>query len=139
MKVIVVIDDDNGMLFNYRRQSQDATLREYILEMTKDTVLWMNEYTRKQFTDIPANVRVSDKPMEEAGDGEFCFVEDMNIVAYEDKIEELFIFKWNRRYPSDLKLDFNPLEHNMILIKLDEFKGKSHEKITLEVWEEDVI
>ena len=139
MRIIVAIDDDNGMLFNDRRQSQDAVLREYILEMTKDTVLWMNEYTRKQFSNIPTNVRVSDKPMEEAGDGEFCFVEDMSIAAYKDKMKELHIFRWNRKYPSDLQLDFNPLEHNMILTKIDEFKGRSHEKITLEVWAKDDI
>lgn len=74
MKIIVVIDDDNGMLFNHRRQSQDAALREYILVMAKDTVLWMNAYTRTQFGDVPSYIRVSEKSLDDAGDGEYCFV-----------------------------------------------------------------
>ena len=55
------------------------------------------------------------------------------------KMKELYVFRWNRRYPSDLQLGFNPLEHNMILTKIDEFQGRSHEKITLEVWAKDDI
>ena len=55
------------------------------------------------------------------------------------KIEELIIFKWNRRYPSDLTLDFNPSEHNMVLVKSEDFKGTSHEKITMEVWTKDGV
>lgn len=137
MKIIVAIDDDNGMLFNQRRQSQDTILRGYILEMTKDSVLWMNAYTRKQFSDIPPYVRVSEKPMDEARDGEFCFVEDMSVAAFEYKIEEMIIIRWNRRYPSDLQLDFNPLEHKMMLAKSEDFKGTSHDKITVEVWKKD--
>lgn len=139
MKIIVAIDDDNGMLFNKRRQSKDAVLRERILDISKGTVLWMNEYTRKQFSDVPAYVCVSEKPMDEAGDGEYCFVEDMGVAAFEDKIEEMIIFRWNRRYPSDLQLDFNPIEYNMVLTKSEDFKGTSHEKITVEVWKRDGI
>ena len=139
MKIIVAIDDDSGMLFNQRRQSKDAVLRERILEMAKDTVLWMNAYTRKQFSDVPAFVRVSEKPLDEAGKGEFCFVEDMGVAAFEDKIEEMIVFRWNRRYPSDLQLDFNPIEHNMKLVSAEDFRGTSHEKITVEVWKKDGI
>ena len=139
MKIIVAIDDDNGMLFNKRRQSKDAVLRERILDISKGTILWMNEYTRKQFSDVPAYVRVSEKPMDEAGDGEYCFVEDMGVAAFEDKIEEMIVFRWNRRYPSDLQLDYNPLDHGMILTRSEDFKGTSHDNITVEVWKKDGI
>lgn len=79
MKIIVVIDNDNGMLFNKRRQSKDAVLRDQILDISKDTILWMNTYTRTQFEDVPTYVFVSEKPMDEARGGEFCFVENMGI------------------------------------------------------------
>jgi len=35
----------------------------------------------------------------------------MGVAVFEDEIEEIVIFRWNRRYPSDLQLDFNPIEH----------------------------
>ena len=35
MRVIVAVDDRNGMLFHNRRQSQDRVLRERILSMTQ--------------------------------------------------------------------------------------------------------
>lgn len=59
MKIIVVIDNDNGMLFNKRRQSKDAVLRDQILDISKDTIIWMNTYTRTQFEDVPTYVCVS--------------------------------------------------------------------------------
>ena len=34
MKIIVCVDNQNGMMFNHRRQSQDCVLRKRILELT---------------------------------------------------------------------------------------------------------
>lgn len=134
MKLMVVVDDDNGMMFNHRRQSQDSVLRERILQMSEDFVLWINGYTKKQFGDIPPYVRVSDTPLDEASNGEFCFIEDRGVASYGENIEEFIIFRWNRKYPGDMKLDFFPQDHGMELVKSEDFKGSSHEKITMEVW-----
>lgn len=35
MIIILCLDNNNGMMFNDRRQNQDRGLREYIAEMTK--------------------------------------------------------------------------------------------------------
>ena len=35
MIIILCLDNNNGMMFNDRRQSQDRGLREYIAEMTQ--------------------------------------------------------------------------------------------------------
>lgn len=51
MILITVIDDRNGLTFNHRRQSRDQVLREKILALTADKILWMNAYSRKQFAD----------------------------------------------------------------------------------------
>lgn len=132
MKLIVVIDDDNGMMFHHRRQSQDAVLRENILAMAKDSALWINPYTRGQFAEVPNYVHISKHPMEEAREGEFCFAEDMDIRSCEEKIEELIIFRWNRRYPGDVKFELDLKNWN--LKETSGFQGKSHEKITKEVY-----
>ena len=34
MKIIVCVDNQNGMMFNHRRQSQDRVLRKRIMELT---------------------------------------------------------------------------------------------------------
>ena len=47
MILIVCIDDNKGMMFNHRRQSQDRVLRRHILDMVGNGKLWMNEYSGK--------------------------------------------------------------------------------------------
>ena len=49
MNVMVAVDDNGGMLFDGRRQSQDSALREYILNISKGSFLWMNQYSLSQF------------------------------------------------------------------------------------------
>ena len=51
MKVYIAVDDENGMLFNNRRQSQDRVLRENMLNDCIDSKLWVAEYSKKFFVD----------------------------------------------------------------------------------------
>lgn len=51
MKAIVCIDDNNGMMFNHRRQSRDAVVLEYILKDTKNSTLWMNNNSASLFAE----------------------------------------------------------------------------------------
>ena len=55
MKIIVCVDNQNGMMFNHRRQSQDRVLRKRILELTGGEKLWMNAYSMGQFPDEAAS------------------------------------------------------------------------------------
>lgn len=56
MKIIVCVDNQNGMMFNHRRQSQDRVLRKRILELTGGKKLWMNAYSQKQFLQVNGNM-----------------------------------------------------------------------------------
>ena len=77
MIVIACVDDRMGMLFNRRRQSQDAALRQRLLERAAGRPVWMSEYSARQFADCPANnIRVSDRCADRARTGELWFVED---------------------------------------------------------------
>ena len=49
MVLIICLDDDNGMMFNHRRQSQDRELRKHLMTLTSGKKLWMNHYSAKQF------------------------------------------------------------------------------------------
>ena len=76
MHIIICLDDDNGMLFHDRRQSQDVKMRADVLERLGERMLWMNAYSARQFADAEdARIHISDSFLEEAGKDDFCFVE----------------------------------------------------------------
>ena len=134
MNIIICVDDNMGMMFNNRRQSQDRALRERILEITKGKNLYMNGYSASQFNE-GSNVIVDDNFLDKAQQGDFCFVENSDIRDYNSKIEKLIIYKWNRNYPSDFK--FQLTLDNFSLESTFEFQGYSHKVITEEIWKND--
>lgn len=46
---IVCLDQEDGLLFNGRRQSRDRVVTEKILSMTEGKPLWMSAYSRRIF------------------------------------------------------------------------------------------
>lgn len=130
MKVIVCVDDNGGMLFNRRRQSQDKTLTEDVIK--NNGKIWINSFSSKLFSEYVGQVIIDDEFLNKAGKGECCFVENQLLTPYEDRIEQLVVYKWNRKYPSDFKLDLNI--DNWKLKEQAEFEGNSHEKITREIY-----
>lgn len=135
MIIIVAVDDRSGMTFNHRRQTQDSILREKIIELTAGKCLWMNCYSVQQFHSCDAaQIRVDDNFLREAASGEFCFLEDQPIKEYEKQIEQIILFKWNRRYPGDLYFDIDVKGEGWRLVRTEDFAGSSHEKITMEVY-----
>lgn len=136
MHIIICLDDDNGMLFHNRRQSQDERLREDVVEQLGERELWMNAYSARLFSDMEhADIHVSETFLEEAGADAYCFVEKPPLLPYEEKIEEVICYRWNRRYPSDQKLDL-PLALWQVTEEY-EFAGKSHERITRTVYRKE--
>ena len=49
MKLVVCVDDDMGILFNKRRQSQDSVVRDRVVAKLQNANLYMSEYSGKQF------------------------------------------------------------------------------------------
>lgn len=131
MIAIVCVSDDYGMMFNNRRQSSDEELRKYIINRIGTAKLYMNRYSRKQFEDYD-NIVVSEAFLEDAKKNDYCFVEENNLSAFQGKLDKIIICKWNRAYPSDVRLSV-PLDKYK-LVSTTEIKGKSHEKITIEEW-----
>ena len=133
MKVILCLDDNNGMVFNNRRQSRDEKVIEKILDITKKNRLWLNKYSYSLFEIFNAsNVNVDDLFLSETPMGEYCFVENSELANYEKWIEEIIVFRWNRDYPYDKELDIDLSKWK--LINSLEFEGNSHKKITMEVY-----
>lgn len=133
MIVILCLDDQGGMMFHQRRQSRDKEVIRDILEMKKDRILWMNAYSAKLFEGAKEQICCEKDFLKKAGKGDFCFVENEPIGGYQEQIEQLIVYRWNRRYPADFfpDLDF----HIWVLTDRKEFQGNSHEKLTKEVYD----
>ena len=133
MIAIICLDEQNGMAFNHRRQSKDQLIIKDILEESKDQVLYMNDYSYGMFKEMGAShIKVSETFLEEAKAGEFCFIENSGLLPYIQKIEKVMVYKWNRRYPTDIYLDIHLEEWEKIETK--DFAGFSHECITKETY-----
>lgn len=134
MILVVCIEERRGMLFHGRRLSKDRVVRQDLLRQAEHTQLWMNAYTAKQFDGIEnSKIRVFEDCLQEAGTGEYCFVENQEIDSVLPKAEGMILYHWNRRYPADRYLPVLP--DTWKLISQEEFGGHSHEKITKEIYQ----
>jgi hypothetical protein len=130
MKLIICLDDKNGISFADRRQSRDRAQIEKMLQTVGEEKLYVSDYSASLFGEIPENVIVCASPVDEAKDG-YCFIE-RDDVSFCD-FEEIIIYRWNRVYPSDEKFDVSLLDGKN-LVSTTDFKGNSHERITEEVY-----
>lgn len=124
MIAIVCVDHHLGMMFHNRRQSQDRKLREKIKEITPSLI--MNAYSYTLYQDVFKDAHVEEDFFNADG---YCLFENISVKQYEDIIEELYIFNWNRDYPADFYLDIDLKQYECLYE--EEFVGTSHEKITL--------
>ena len=145
MEVILCLDDRQGMMFNQRRQSRDKCVMEDILQQAQDEKreLWIHPYSVGLFPvaildegqteprSVP--IHVSENFLYETPPGQRCLVENQALFPVENRIEKLIVYHWNRLYPSDFRLDI-AFPGAWKLESCQEFSGKSHEKITKEVY-----
>lgn len=135
MTVIVCVDDQYGMTFNHRRQSSDRIVTQHILQESDNKVLFMGEYSKPLFAGTdPQRVLAMPDFLERAALGDCCFVENVPLSPYEEKIEQIVLYRWNRRYPADFFFDIPLADQGWKRTESSDFPGNSHEKITREVY-----
>ena len=134
MNIIVCIDEENGMLFNGRRQSKDRVLRAHANALAEGK-LWMNGFTAKQFQEDGCDIIVDEAFLENAPEDAWCFVENVDPKPYMDRISRVVVYRWNRLYPSDVKFPMADFAARWTLVGREDFAGSSHEKITQEVYQ----
>ena len=133
MIIIACCENGYGMMFNNRRVSQDNAVIDKIIELTEGAKLWVSNYSHPLFEKKnPDNINVSEMFLSEAGKDEYCFIEKEQVSKYQKWIDEIVLFRWNRDYPSDHAFDIDLSEWKLVSQK--EFKGNSHERITMEVY-----
>ena len=133
MHLITCLDDNNGMMFNKRRQSQDFLVREDILNNLQNSKLWMNSYSAGQFKYFSADsISIDDNFMSKALERDYCFAENISLAPYLNDINSLILYYWNRKYPADRYFDIDLSDWE--LKNTTEFAGNSHEKITKKIY-----
>lgn len=135
MKIIVCVDDNNGMMFNKRRQSRDSVLIQDIVGSLNSGNLLIDPYSEKLFSNSDVDTFfISEEFLSEAESDDYCFVENHSLAEHAPRIDELIIYRWNRNYPADTYLDIDPAALGMKLVSTTEFVGSSHDKITKELY-----
>lgn len=128
LTVAVCVDDRLGMMFNKRRQSRDSVLIDELIRSTSGRI-FIHPYSSALFAN-KERICISETPLSDAEGGDVCFIENMPLLPHLNDIETLIIYKWNRTYPFDMKLDIDTELLGFNLISESEFEGSSHEKIT---------
>ncbi len=126
MNVIICLDDNNGMLFNNRRQSRDKNLIADVFDNLQGERLNITPFSSKLFAELESAVNVCDGLS--VGQGQWFFCENVDLTCCEADIEKIIVYKWNRAYPCDFtcQLDFS----KFMLVSESDFEGNSHPVIT---------
>lgn len=129
MKIIICLDNNNGLMFNNRRQSKDSKVIENIFETIGLANLYINDFSADIFAD--RNVIKCNNFLEKCQKDDYCFIENTDFEKYIDKINTIIIYRWNRSYPFDKKFNTEFLT-SFHLESSTDFAGTSHDKITRE-------
>lgn len=131
MNVIICLDDNNGMLFNNKRQSRDKALLSDIFCDLKDEMLFITEFSEKLMAEYSDRIIICES-VSKLENGKWFFCENVDLTAFADKIEKLVVYKWNRVYPADFNcsLDFSLFN----LESESDFEGNSHSVITKQIF-----
>lgn len=134
--IIAFVDKEGGMMFNQRRQSQDRVALQKIIALTAGSTLWASPYTAPLFSqlDVP-QLKIDADFLSKAEPGEFCLVEETDILPFSCFIEKVILFHWNRDYPRDKRFPLDVHSGKWHCTSQEDFTGSSHEKITMEVYE----
>ena len=130
MTIALCIDDKNGMMFNKRRQSRDRLLIKDLIASLDGRKLLVNSFSAPLFSEYPDSIEIMENPLDHAGGNDVCFVENIDPSSYADKADRIILYRWNRHYPSDMKLTLDLGAYRLLSSR--DFAGSSHEKITRE-------
>ena len=127
MTLYICLDDRNGLRFNKRRQSRDAAVLEDIRSQLTGSLL-IEAFSEKLIRENQIPYVLSPETAED------YFLEDVPGEEILEKCGKVVIYRWNRHYPADVRWDPDLEARGFVLGETAEFPGKSHEKITREVY-----
>ena len=125
--VAICLDDGGGMLFGGQRQSRDRVLTAELCASTNGKI-YITSFSSAIFKEHRERVEIVDDPFNDAPDGATLFIENIDISPDEDRVAEILLYKWNRKYPADKWIDIDLSSYRIISKRI--FVGSSHDKIT---------
>ena len=131
--VAICVDDNGGMLLFGKRLSRDRALIDDLLSSAAGKNVYITPFSKNLF-DGREGIAIFDDPISMMGDGDIFFAENISLLSNIDVIAELVVYRWNRRYPSDYKMDIAPEENGFSLCDSYDFVGNSHDKITKDIY-----
>lgn len=131
MEIIICLDDNNGMLFNNRRQSRDSKVLLDIKNNLEGS-LTIFPFSEKLIKGSEIPYEMLSYPV--SGNA-VVFIEDRGINEFLPAVHKITVYRWNRVYPADMSLDIDFSAEGFKSVSVCEFEGSSHEKITKEVYE----
>lgn len=134
MDIAIAVGKDKGLSLFGKRLSSDRELRKKLASMYEK--IYLDSYSVPLFQEDGINIEIADK----ATDAELPdFIPD-NAVFFNEKrdisnihFDRLILFNWNRTYLADKQLDIDLKKFKRV--SKEDFKGYSHQKITMEVYE----
>ncbi len=127
MKLILCLDDRNGISFNHRRQSRDREVIKRIIEDNAKQEIWIEPYSKDLFKEED-RVYIKEIIASQVKEGSVCFIEREIDEELFEKADCLELYFWNKKYPGDLFFKFDLAKWKQV--EEIEFAGFSHEKIT---------
>lgn len=132
MILVVCVDDNNGLMFNNRRVSSDKAVISDVISFCNSRKISVSPYSSSLFNGFESCIAVSNHCLD--SQAEVCFAECGDFLQVKDSVDMLILYKWNRRYPSDLKFPVDLFISSMKLQSTQDFAGNSHPCITREVY-----
>ena len=129
MILVSCVDNSMGLRFNGRRCSRDREVCRDLLERAGGEV-WLRTESAVLFRDFPEARLHPVEGLENVPAGAACFWETP---AEDADAEKVFLYLWNRDYPSDEKFRFPA--GLWYCTEEREFPGFSHPVITLRRYE----
>ena len=134
MKLIVCLDNRDGMLFNGRRQSRDRAVCKDILEISGKAHVWMHIDSTKLFDIACDRICCYQVAPDLVPEDVYLFLEFDSVEQYMQMADTLIIYRWNRVYPSDVTFPNDYMNCSWNLKETYEFSGQSHSRVTREVY-----
>ncbi|MFT4445069.1 hypothetical protein [Parvimonas sp. G1967] len=132
MKLVVCLDENNGIRFFHKRQSQDELQRKNLFELIGNSKLFVSEYSYDLYKDFEFNFEIIDEKTKIIENSVFLYEGDF-LEKFLSLVDEIIVYFWNRNYPFDEVFE-EFLKDCWKEKEVFEFKGKSHDKITRKIF-----
>ncbi len=133
MTLYVCLDQRNGMLFNRRRQSRDAAVLEDIRKELPQK-LHIDAFSEKLAASAGIDFEIAPEDLSALPEKAHFFLENRDPDSVISLASKAVIYRWNRHYPADTHWNTDLTAAGFRLAETTDFPGKSHERITKEVY-----